>query len=391
MTALTGIRVVDLSRFIAGPLCAQLLADQGADVIKVERPGGEDSRHLGAGVNGETLYAMAYNRNKRGITLDTRHPEAKRVLEELIAASDVLVENYRPGTLDAMGLTAERLEELNPRLVICSLSGFGQTGPLAQRALFDPIAQAMSGLMSLTGTPDAPPTLTGAFVADYMTGVYGALGTMFALHARESTGRGQRVDIGSLDVTFSALGTTALGALNLGTRPVRTGSRDQLSGPANVFASTDGWLFIHAGTDALFARLVDAIGDDGLDAQWLSLPGRMADIDAVERWLGAWVGGRGTEEVSRILTQAGIPFSPVLDLPEAIALPQLGAREMIVPTEHARAGTVKLIGTPVKLSGTPAAPFRGAPFVGEHTEEVLRDVLERDDAQIAALRESGAV
>lgn len=391
MTALDGIRVIDLSRFIAGPLCAQLLADQGADVIKVERRTGEDSRHLGPTVNGETLYAMAYNRNKRGITLDTRHPEAMRVLERLLADSDVLVENYRPGTLDAMGLTAQRLEEINPRLVVTSLSGFGQTGPFAQRALFDPIAQAMSGLMSLTGTPDAPPTLTGAFVADYMTGVYGALGTMFALHARERTGRGQRVDIGSLDVTFSALGTTVLGALNLGTHPVRTGSRDQLSGPANVLAATDGWLFIHAGTDALFARLLDVVGDSDIRDEWRSLAGRMSAIDDVEQWLAAWVGARTTAEVSEALTTAGIPFSPVLDVPDAVSLPQLAAREMIVPTPHTQAGTVSLIGTPVKLSGTPVEAFRGAPAVGEHTTEVLREVLGMDDEQIAELRSSGAL
>jgi len=194
-SALDGIRVLDLSRFIAGPLCAQLLGDMGAEVIKVERPRGEDARDQGPRYKGESVYSMAYNRNKFGVTLDTRHPSARGILERLVAISDVLVENYRPGTLDEMGLGADRLRELNPRLIVTSLSGFGQSGPLSGRALFDPIAQAMSGLMSLSGDPDGRPTLTGTYIADHLAGLYGAIGTLVALIARGGTGEGQAVDV----------------------------------------------------------------------------------------------------------------------------------------------------------------------------------------------------
>ena len=228
-TPLDGIRVLDLSRFVAGPLCAQLLGDMGAEVIKLERPSGEDARDQGARYKGESVYAMAYNRNKHGITLDTRHPAARDLLERLVRASDVLVENYRPGTLDEMGLGAVRLRELNPRLVTTSLSGFGQSGPLAGRALFDPIAQAMSGLMSLTGDPEGPPTLTGTYIADHLAGLYGAIGTLLALYARDRTGQGQVVDVASLDALFSCLGTRPLEIAMLGVTPQRRGSRDRKS------------------------------------------------------------------------------------------------------------------------------------------------------------------
>ena len=233
--ALDGVRVLDLSRFIAGPICAQILGDMGADVVKVERPGGEDARFQGPFLDGESLYPMAYNRNKASITLDTRHPDARPVLEALVAWADVLVENYRPGTLDAMGFGWERLHATYPRLVLASLSGFGQTGPLAHRPLFDPIAQAASGLMSLTGEPDGPPLLTGTYIADHVAGLYAALGTLVALVARGSTGQGQQVDVASLDALVSVLGTRPMAYAMLGERPTRRGSRDPYSAPANVF------------------------------------------------------------------------------------------------------------------------------------------------------------
>ena len=197
---LDGVTVLDLSRFIAGPFCAQMLGDMGAKVIKVERPGGEDARHHEPFFKGASIYTMIFNRNKYAITLNTRHKAAKEILESLIHKSDVLVENFRPGTLAEMGFGYERLRELNPRLIVTSISGFGQTGPLAQRALFDAIAQAMSGLMSLTGSGE--PTLTGTFIADYVAGLHGVIGTLLALQRREKSGEGQVVDVASLDAMF---------------------------------------------------------------------------------------------------------------------------------------------------------------------------------------------
>src|SRR5215207_1372693 len=255
---LSDIRVLDLSRFIAGPFCAQLLGDMGADVVKVERPRGEDARHHAPFLGSESLYVLALNRNKRAMTLDTRHPSASEVLERMLRDSDVLVENYRPGTLAAMGFGPDRLREINPRLIVTSISGFGQSGPLAERALFDAIAQAMSGLMSLTGEGDAP-TLAGTYVADYVAGLYGALGTVLALRHRGRTGEGQVVDVASLDGLFSCLATQITATANLGVAPSRTGARDALNAPANVFRAKDGYLYLHGGTNPLFPRLCRAM------------------------------------------------------------------------------------------------------------------------------------
>jgi crotonobetainyl-CoA:carnitine CoA-transferase CaiB-like acyl-CoA transferase len=390
---LDGIRVLDLSRFVAGPLCAQLLGDMGAEVIKVERPSGEDARDQGARYKGESLYAMAYNRNKHGITLDTRHPKAPAILGGLVRASDVLVENFRPGTLAEMGLDAARLRDLNPRLIVTSLSGFGQTGPMAGRALFDPIAQAMSGLMSLTGDPDGPPTLTGTYIADHLAGLYGAIGTLLALHARERTGEGQLVDVASLDALFSCLGTRPLEVATLGLSPQRRGSRDAFSAPANVFQASDGYLYIHGGTNALFPRLCAAIGrpDLAADPRFGDVPGRMAAVDELEGAVSAWTTSRTVAEASGVLAAAGIPFGPVAQVADAVASPQIAAREMLVEIEHPSLGALLVTGLAVKLSATPGAVRKAPPMVGEDNDRVYREVLGLAASEIAELRTSGAI
>lgn len=390
--ALAGLRVLDLSRFIAGPLCAQLLGDMGAEVIKVERPGGEDARSFPPMIGGESLYVMAYNRNKLGATLDTRHPAAVGLLERLVAKSDVLVENYRPGTLAKIGLTPERLQELNPQLVVTSLSGFGQTGPMVERSLFDAIAQAMSGLMSRTGAPDDPPMLTGTFIADYLTGIYGALGTMTALYARHAIGRGQTVDVGSLDALFSCLGTAPSAYLELGIEPVRTGSRDPISGPANVFKTADGWIYVHAGTNPLFKRLCEAMGRENLlEGPWATIDGRMRDIESLELTVGSWLSEFSTEKAGELLEEVGIPFGPVLSVAEAANLDQLHAREMIVSTPHTTAGKVRLPGLPIKLSASPGSVRFGAPNVGEHNDYVYGKILGIPTKDVAKLRTDGVI
>jgi len=390
--ALAGLRVLDLSRFIAGPLCAQLLGDLGAEVIKVERPGGEDARSFPPMIGGESLYVMAYNRNKLGATLDTRHPSAIGLLEQLVTKSDVLVENYRPGTLAKIGLTPERLEELNPQLVVTSLSGFGQTGPMADRSLFDAIAQAMSGLMSRTGAHDDPPMLTGTFIADYLTGIYGALGTVTALYARQAIGRGQSVDVGSLDAMFSCLGTAPSAYLELGLEPVRTGSRDPISGPANVFKTANGWIYLHAGTNPLFKRLCHAMGrEDLLEGPWATIDGRMRDIESLELTVGAWLSRFTTEAAGELLEEVGIPFGPVLSVAEAANLEQLYAREMIVSTPHTTAGNVSLPGLAVKLSASPGSVRHGAPNVGEHNDYVYGKILGLPSKEVSRLRTEGII
>jgi crotonobetainyl-CoA:carnitine CoA-transferase CaiB-like acyl-CoA transferase len=390
---LEGIRVLDLSRFIAGPLCAQLLGDMGAEVIKLERPGGEDARAQGARYKGESLYAMAFNRNKRGITLDTRHPAAADILERLIRVSDVLVENYRPGTLESMGLGPARLRALNSRLVVTSLSGFGQTGPLSARALFDPIAQAMSGLMALTGDPDGPPTMTGTYIADHLAGLYGAIGTLLALVARQRTGEGQVVDVASLDAVFSVLGTRPLEVAMLGLVPDRHGSRDAFSSPANIFRAADGYVYIHGGTDPLFPRLCAVIArpDLATDPRFRDVAGRMQAPDELEAAVAGWVAGRTVAEAAEALAGAGIPVGPVAGVADAVASAQIAARDMLVEVEHPTLGPLTLTGLPVKLSATPGSVRKAPPVVGEDNDRVYGDLLGLSQGEIATLRASGAI
>ena len=389
---LDGIRVLDLSRFIAGPLCAQILGDMGAEVIKVERPHGEDARDQGARYRAESVYTMAFNRNKHGITLDTRHPAALDILERLVRVSDVLVENYRPGTIDEMGLGVARLRELEPRLVVTSLSGFGQTGPLAHRALFDPIAQAMSGLMSLTGEPGGPPTLTGTYIADHLAGLYGAIGTLLALRERDRTGEGQVVDVASLDSLFSSLGTRPLEAAMLGLTPGRSGSRDPFSAPANVFRATDGYVYIHGGTDSLYPRLCTAIGRSDLagDPRFRDVPGRMSAVEELEAAVSTWTSVRSVADVSEVLAGAGVPFGPVAEIADVAASPQIAAREMLVEIEHPTLGQLVVTGLPVKLSATPGSVRKAPPMVGEDNDHVYGDLLGYSPTEIAELRASGA-
>ncbi|MEA2479448.1 MAG: hypothetical protein QOJ07_1370 [Thermoleophilaceae bacterium] len=391
--ALDGIRVLDLSRFIAGPLCAQILGDMGAEVIKLERPGGEDARAQGPTYRGESLYTMVFNRNKLGITLDTRHPAAALILRRLLSISDVLVENYRPGTLEAMGLGAEERAAINPRLIVTSLSGFGQTGPLAQRALFDPIAQAMSGLMSLTGESDGPPTLVGTYIADHVAALYGAIGTLVALRARDQIGVGQVVDVASLDALFASLGTRPSEVAMLGLEAERSGSRDPFSAPANVFAAVDGYVYIHGGTDSLFPRLSAAIGrpEMATDPSVRDVAGRLGAADELESVVGSWTGARTIAEISAELSRAGVPFGPVAGIAEAVASEQLRAREMLVAVDHAALGELVLPGIPIKLGATPGTIRKAPPTVGEDNDRVYGELLGVGADEIAELREAGAI
>jgi len=389
---LDGIRVIDLSRFIAGPFCAQMLGDMGADVIKIERSEGEDARHHAPFYKGESVYIMVYNRNKRGVTLNTRHPRAHALLEQLIAQADVLVENFRPGTLERMGLGYDRLLELKPGLVITSISGFGQTGPLAERALFDAIAQAMSGLMSLTGGEDNP-TLTGTYIADYVAGLHGVIGTLLALRHRDRTGEGQVVDIASLDALFSCLGTPPSAQVMLNETPRRNGSRDLLTGPANVFRASDGHLYVHAGTNPLFPRICEMIGKPELarDERFKDVPSRMANIEAIEAEVAAWIGSHTVQEAGEALTRVGIPWGPVATIPDIVASEQIQAREMLLDVEHPKLGTLTLPGIPIKLSTTPGSIRKAPPLVGEDTAGVYRELLGLDEQDLEELRQEGVI
>ena len=385
---LEGVRILDLSRFIAGPLCCQILGDMGAEVIKVERPSGEDARRHRPFFNGHSIYTMIFNRNKYGLSLDTRQPGALAVLEGLVAKCDVVVENYRPGTMEAMGLGYERLVEINPRVILTSISGFGQTGPNTQRALFDAIAQATSGLMSLTGEADGEPMMTGTFVADYISAFHGAMGTMLALLARERTGVGQHVDIACVDAVFAVLGTHPSAYAMLGLVPQRSGSRDQITVPANVFRSADGFVYIHAGTNPLFPRLCSSMGRPELatDPRFTDQTKRLENVDELDVLVTAWTITLPSAEIEAALASAGVPCAKVATVPQAVESEQVAARDMLVDVEHPVVGTMKLPGIPIKLSGTPGSIRKPPPLVGEDTDDVLTRLLGLDADAIAELR-----
>lgn len=397
MTALTGaldgIRVIDLSRFIAGPLCCQILGDMGAEVIKVERPGGEDARRHIPFYNGHSVYTMIYNRNKHGVTLDTRHPEAIEILERLIADADIVVENYRPGTMEAMGLGYQRLKELNPRVILTSISGFGQTGPNRDRALFDAIAQAESGLMSRTGGADDPPMLTGTFIADYTAGFHGVMGTLLALQARARTGEGQHVDVACFDAMFSTLSTHLSAAAMFGTEAPRTGSRDQITVPANVYPTADGYVYLHAGTNPMFPRLCTAMGRPELagEQRFIDQTARLANVEELDEIVGAWTSRLTSDELAAELTTAGVPYGKVAGIRDAVASPQVKAREMMIDIEHPTVGTVTVPGITIKLSATPGTVRKPPPTVGEDTDAVFSRLLGFDEAKLARLRADGVV
>ncbi|MCA1189646.1 MULTISPECIES: CaiB/BaiF CoA-transferase family protein [unclassified Saccharopolyspora] len=395
MTAppLDGLRVLDLSRFIAGPLCCQILGDMGAEVIKVERPGGEDSRRNVPHHRGHSLYTLNYNRSKHGITLDTRHPKALGVLEELVRGSDVVVENFRPGTLAKMGLGWERIHELDPRAVLVSISGFGQTGPNRDRALFDAIAQAASGLMSMTGTPDGPPTMAGAFVADHIAAFHGVMGAMMALAARARTGDGQHVDISCLDALFSCMGTLPAAWRMLGEEVGRTGNRDHITVPANAYPTADGYLYLHAGTDALFPRLAAAMGMPELtgDPRFADQEARLVHVEALDDVVRGFTRRHTSERIGELLAAAGVPYSPVNSVAEATDSAQVRARDMMIEVEHPELGTLVLPGLALKLGGTPGSVRKAPPLPGEDNAEVYPRLLGLDADELAALRADGVI
>ncbi|MCO5063571.1 MAG: CoA transferase [Rhizobiaceae bacterium] len=387
---LAGVKVLDLSRFIAGPHCAMILGDMGADVVKVEKAGfGDDSRHLPPFQEGESFYALALNRNKRSITLNFREPEAQELLRRLAGEADILVENFRPGTMEAMGCGWDVLKEINPRLIMTRLSGFGQDGPYAMRPGFDGIAQAMSGLMSLTGDPDGPPMLAGTFYIDYMTGMYGATATLGALLARKESGRGQIVDVSLLESAVAMLTTALASQLNRNQTLSRIGNRDRYSAPANVFkTSSDDHVLLLSGTNALFRRLTAIMGREDMlaDPRFTSVDDRLENVEALEAELAAWFSEHDTETVLSKLDKGGVPHAKVATPADVVQNPQLRHRNQIMEIDHPKIGHFAMPGLTMHLSLTPPTLRRMPPSLGEHTGEVLGEWLGLDAEVLDRLR-----
>ncbi len=393
MRALGGIRVIDLSRFVAGPFCCQILGDNGADVVKVEKPDGEPARQMPPFAHGESLYFIAYNGSKRGITVNFRSPGGLALFRRLIAKADVVVENFRAGTMEQMGLGYEAMAAANPGFIMVSISGFGFQGPYIGRPAFDEIIQSMSGLVSLTGEGDGPPTLTGTYVADFVTGIYGALGAMLALTLRSRTGRGQWVQMNLLQSLVSILNTTVSRYLLLGEAPRRQGNRNALIAPGNVYRTRDGHVTIECLTQDMWEDLARAIGREQLirDPRFLDVVIRKQHAGELDREIQAWMGERTTDEIVSTLERHSIPCGPVLDIPALVKDPQFLANETVVQVEYPGLGAVPVLAPPIRLSED-AMPRKGRPpRVGEHTQEVLSEWLGLGPGDIESLRAANAL
>ena len=375
--ALEGLRVIDLTAYLSGPFCAQILGDQGADVVKIERPEiGDDTRGMPPFVDGESAPFMLWNRNKRSVVLDFKSAEGLDACKRLIADADVVIENFKPGVADKLGLGFEELRVAHPRLIYCSVSGFGQTGPYRSRGGFDLIMQGMSGLMAVSGERDGPPHRIPLAISDVAAGMYAAIGILCAIAARERTGKGQMVDVSLLD-SVTALGVyEAASFFATGERPECLGQAHRGGSPYQVFKTSDGWITFGASPPHLWERLCEIVEAPALidDPRFDSNAKRVENNDALVALIQDKLSAQGNTHWLSQLEQAGIPAGPVLYHDEVFSDRQILAREMVVDVDHPKVGEHKTLGTPIKLSETPGGVFRPAPLFGEHTQEVLAEL-----------------
>ncbi|MBM3486154.1 MAG: CoA transferase [Alphaproteobacteria bacterium] len=402
--ALAGIRILDLSRILAGPVCTQLLADYGAEVIKLERPGeGDDTRKWGppfvkdaAGADtDESTFYLSANRNKRSVAIDFAKPEGQRLVHALVARADVMIENLKVGTLARYGLDWASLRVDFPRLVYCSITGFGQTGPYAERAGYDFLAQGMGGIMSVTGEPAGEPVKVGIGIADIMTGMHAAVAILAALRHRDATGAGQHIDLALLDTQVSWTAYHAVEYLNTGNNPARLGNAHASVVPYQVFPTADGHVILAAGNDSQFRNWCRAAGvaDIADDARYRTNPARIANRDTLIPLMQAIFRTRTIDDWVETLRAAGVPCGPINTMDRVFADPQVEARAMAIEMAHPASGTgtVHLVANPAKLSATPLSYRRPPPMLGEHTEAVLSEALGLDRATLAALRDAGVI
>ena len=392
---LSGLRVLDLTRVLAGPTCTQMLGDLGAEVIKIERPeAGDDTRGFAPPFvpnTKESAYFVGVNRNKKSVTLDIAKPEGQAIIHKLLEHCDILVENFKVGALAKYGLGYEQLAKTHPRLIYCSITGFGQTGPYAPRPGYDALIQAMGGVMSLTGEPNGSPQKVGVPVADLFAGLYGCIGILAAVNHRNSTGQGQQIDIGMLDTHVAWLANQGMNYLATGENPVRLGNQHPNIAPYQEFPTKDGYLILAVGNDPTFERFCKAFGQEALlaDPRFATNPIRVQNRQLVTDTLTPVMKSKTTAEWIDALEALKIGCGPINTLEQVFADPHVQAREMVVEMAHGSGETVKVIANPVKLSATPPSYRSAPPVLGEHTEDVLASVLKMSTSDIAALREKG--
>ncbi len=397
MQPLEGIRVLDMTRVLAGPFCTMALGDLGAEVLKIEEPGkGDDTRQFGPPfVSGVSTYYLAVNRNKKSVAVNLKSAQGRELVQRLARSSDVLVENFRPGVAGRLGLGAEALRAQNPRLVYCSISGFGHRGvaPYTGMPGYDVVAQGLSGFQYLTGDPSGPPMRAGVPIADTLAGMTALQGILLALYARERTGRGQVVDISILDSTVQVLSFLAAGFLTAGKVPNRIGNHHPSIAPFDTFRAKDGYLNVGAGTDAQFKKFCEVLGEPALaeDPRFaenrLRVQNRQALLERVEPIFAR----RTAAEWMEAFDGVGVTAGPIQDVPAALAHPQLAARGMIARLQHPETGDVKVLGTPLRLEGVDPSKWTAPPAIGQHTREVLSGVLGMKTPEIDALIAAGAV
>lgn len=389
--ALEGIVVLDLTRVVAGPFCGAMLGDLGAQVIKIEIPGkGDDSRAYAPHINGESLYYANLNRNKYGITLNLKTEKGKALLIDLVKKADILIENYRPGVMERLGLGYDRLKEENPGLIYGAISGFGSYGEYKNRPGYDIIAQAMGGLMSITGQKGNPPTRVGSAMGDILGGLNLSIGLLAALHARSATGKGQKVDIALVDCVVASLEQAVQRYAVTGTVQERNGNAYESIAPYDTYKAKDGYVVIGCGNQKMFERFCKEIihkPELTEDPRFLTVPLRVQNNDALKQYFEVWTAERPVSEIVETVLGAGLPASPIFDLEDIMHDRHIvHTREMILKTEHPVMGEVILNGNPVKLSDSPVKIRKQSPVLGEDTETVLQSLLGKERNEIAALR-----
>jgi len=384
MKALEGIKVLDLSRVLAGPYCTMLLADFGANIIKIEPPGvGDDSRAYGPFVGKESAYFMSLNRNKRSITLNLKREEEVELFREMVKQADVVVENYRPGTMEKFGLGYEELKKINPKIIYAACSGFGNSGPYMLKPAYDIIVQAMGGIMSITGPEGGEPTRVGASVGDIIAGIFTAYGVMLGLFHRERTGEGQKIDVGMLDCQVAILENAIARYVVSGEVPQPLGNRHPSITPFASFNAKDGHIIVGAGNERLWQHLCTLLGCPELvkDERFNTNGNRTNNVKELTALLNGIFITKTINEWLELLEKAGLPCAPINDIEKIVNDPQIKARNMIIEIEHPVAGHLKMAGVPVKMSSTPGQVERPAPMLGQHTAEILQEMFGWDKAK----------
>lgn len=393
--ALEGIRVLDLTRVVAGPYGGSILGDFGADIIKIEVPGkGDDARGYGPYRNGESMYFANLNRNKRGITLNLKTEKGKEIFRKLVAKADVLLENYRPGVMDKLGLGYEELKKINPRLIYAACSGFGSYGQYSQRPGYDIISQGMGGLMSVTGATGGAPTRSGNAMGDILGGMNMVMGVLLALHAREKTGLGQRVDVSLVDSVVASLENAYVRYFDSSEIPVRNGNAYASIAPYDTYQAKDGYVIIACGNQKLYEKFCHLIERDDMitDERFLTVPLRVKNNLIQKAEIEKWTGTRNVDEIVSIILGAGIPAGPIYNVKQITQDKHIAQdREMFIETQHPVIGSMKVNGNPIKLMDMMPRITRTAPTLGQDNEYVLKEILEYTDNDIEAFAASGVI